>query len=1208
MMKKAKTTGQNNRKYTGKKRNASERVVSIICLMLLLTVTLLNDMSAAASGLIIGSVQETETEAPAPNTEKETTVETETTAVSETQSETQPETESEPESETIAETESESETIAETETETGTESETETESESETETETETESESETEKGTTVLTYKGGDYTIEVSYEKEANIPEDAQLKVTEIPQGSDAYQTYVAQSLEILAKQSSEVSSPEELTVSFARYFDISFIADGKEYEPEDAVEVKIRYAQPVELTADETIHTVHFAETQNEPEVLSTNTSVNGTGDVKAVAFTQESFSVTGTVVTGTTVSNLENGNYAIASGSTGRVMVYNANGGTAGNIENGTLTIPSVASANSFLYTVSNSRITIGNNTYTISYENGQYYLSRSGRYLAYVNGSWQTSVRTRTAVTLIKEMQVDLTDILGEKMTFVYHPQNTLSQASDSKKAPKNTVKFTVNLLDKDGKLTTVTPDGSGIPASFTTGSEVTVAELLSRISVKGYTLENGYAFFFWNGNATLSGGMDLNGAAAHSVKTIRNFKMNSDYYGAGAGNYGGTTSSQVYGTIGYTMTQFGSNTLMNPNKSLTGYGNGNGDWNPTIDPDKVFYAYEYGGVLHIVLTPVSEREKYKTNFYNYAETGEKVVDITECHDMEYVNNEWQGKLTMTTKTVSDLKAPAPGYVFKGWYDSQDEQGNGTGTEIKGEEIQKEDKTVYARWEVKSQSTPDTPFIRVQKTFSGITADQIPENFGINIYRDAACTQLAVSLSGSQAAVNGTTLTWTVEELAAGTYYVKETGTDIADKTFTVTVVGGSVDAAGVITVTTQNPTITASAPERITTNSDTVFDITSGYICASLTNNTYFIWTAERLSVGEREALTKAITQNGAGQFGTGKVTTGNSVFYSSADNLRNGIYINNAYIRVSDGKLEFSQKSLWNQVAIGTYSKSQAGNAEIAVTNTYAQLYSMTVNKDWSDTNEQHTDDTVYVGLYKDGIPMEGKVITLSRDNGFMNSFTELEEGNYSVKELREIKTGEAPDFTYNEKGYVGLNQDELMTAANGSDYTVSYGMVGAEDARYVQDIHNTLNISTIEITKADAANPNTKLEGAQFKIEKLLFGSGEQAQYGDCGIANVTTDRNGKASFTGLANGTYRITEVQAPANYMISEKPVIVTVDYKTSTNGIYEITVKNTLLYRLPATGGIGTYWFTITGVVILTTAVWLFFMNLKKRRYQ
>lgn len=668
---------------------------------------------------------------------------------------------------------------------------------------------------------------------------------------------------------------------------------------------------------------------------------------------------------------------------------------------------------------------------------------------------------------------------------QNLTFVYYPQNTLSSNSDAQKAKNiNTVKYTVNLLDESGKLTTVTPEASGIPSPLTLGPEVTVAELLSHISVTGYTLENGYAFFFWNGNQALSGGMDLSGAGAHSVKTIKNFTRNSDYYGAGAGIYGGDTQKQVYGTIGYTMTNLGSNNLLSPGKTLDGYGSGNGDWNPDTDPSKKFYAYEYGGVLHIVLTPVSKTTPLKTRFYNYAESGEKIVDTTDCHDMEYTSNQWQGKLTLTELSGQDLTPPTDGYVFKGWYNDHDDEGNGIGTEIKGEEVQTEDWTVYARWEVKEQSVPDTSFVRVQKTFSGITADQIPDNFGIQIYSDAACTQVAASLSKNQATVNGTTLTWTVEDLAAGTYYVKETGTDISGKILTVTVAGGNVDAKGVITVTTQNPTMTASIPEQITSGSDTVFDLTSGYICASLTNNTYFIWTAEHLSVGEREALIEAITQNGAEQFGSGKITIGNSVFYSSADKLRNGIYVNNAYIKVSDGKLKFSQKSLWNQVAIGTYSKSQTQNAEIAVTNTYEQLHE-------------------------------------------------------------------------------------------------------------------------IEITKVDATDLNKKLAGAQFKIEKLVSGTGDQEKYEDCGIANVITDSNGKAKFTGLTNGTYRITEIQAPDKYKISEKPAIVTLD--DSTNGTYEITVKNAALYKLPATGGIGTYWFTVTGVAILMTAAWLFMMNLKKRRY-
>lgn len=1039
MMKKAETTKQNRRRSTGCKRKMLERIVSMLCLVLLLTVTIINDVAVAAKGsIIIGSVQSGK--------------------------------------ESGKETEEESQAIAETETE----------SESETETENEAEA--------TVLTYKkDGDYEIEVSYGSAANIPKGAELKVTEIQEGTEAYDTYLSKTLNVLAKENENGNSAEKLAVSFARYFDISFVAEDKEVEPDEAVGVKIQYAQPIEVAGDETVHTVHFLETQKEPEVLDTNTLTNDAGDVREVIFTQESFSVTGTVVTG--------------------------------------------------------------------------------------------------TAADLPEDAQVNEE---SQNMIFVYYPQNTLDITSDSKKAATiNTVKFTVNLLDKDGKITTLVPGTAEIPAnipdSFTTGPETTVAELLSHISVNGYTLEDGYAFFFWNGNAALSGGMDLDGAAAHSVKTIKNFTQNSDYYGAGAGAYGQTTASQVYGTIGYTMTDLGSDVLLNPGKTLTGYGSGNGDWNPDIDPSKKFYAYEYGGVLHIVLKPVTEGLAFKTNFFNYAESVNKVVDTTLCHDMEYVNNRWQGKLTMTSKEIENaLTPPTADYEFDGWYDAKDDDGNGTGNKIEGGELQYSDKTVYARWVSKGETKPDDSFIKVQKIVAGISLADLPADFAINIYKNADQTELMETLTKAGAEQNGNTLTWKVDNMSMGTYYIEETGAAAGKLTVTPSAAGGTIEDDGLITVSARSPEITVNSITEITANSSTMADISDGYICASLTKNRgYFIWTAKTLSASEREALTAAITAKGSG------LTVTNPRFYSSVDKLEKGINIDNAYIRISGDKLEFSENSIWDQVYTGTYTVDTATDAEISITNTYTT--SLEVTKLWEPDDTLVSDDTVVKAAVYDGDNSLIQTVDLSKADSWTKKVTGLDpQKTYRVAEL-------------------DANGNDVEANANiniaGQSYKVTYSDAAPQEDRTLKaTITNTLNTSAIEITKADSRDETKKLPDAEFKIEKLVSGEGELEQYVEFGKANEKTDENGKATFDGLENGTYRITEVKAPDGYTISEAPQIITVDYKNNANssGKITITVKNAAIYSLPATGGIGTYWFTFIGVSILMTAFLLLITNLKKRR--
>lgn len=143
----------------------------------------------------------------------------------------------------------------------------------------------------------GADYSVVVRFGKEAAIPEGTKLSVRELESGTKEYQNHYDETVQML---------PEEYRLFFCRFFDISFVYDGTEIEPEAAVDVQISYKDeiPVEL-ADE-CKAVHFAETGTE--VLDAHFEVDSNGS-NAFAFTQDSFSVVGTTVSSL---NLSDGSY--------------------------------------------------------------------------------------------------------------------------------------------------------------------------------------------------------------------------------------------------------------------------------------------------------------------------------------------------------------------------------------------------------------------------------------------------------------------------------------------------------------------------------------------------------------------------------------------------------------------------------------------------------------------------------------------------------------------------------------------------------------------------------------------------------------------------------------------------------------------------------------------------------------------------------
>ena len=137
------------------------------------------------------------------------------------------------------------------------------------------------------MTHEGKDYTVHVTFDEDAELPTDVKLEVEEIKQGSTEYKDYYKQAEEAL---------PEEQGFMFCRFFDVSFITDGKKVEPKASVEVEISYTDSVPQQKGVETNAIHFAE--DGIEVLPAEVEQNADGE-DTFSFTQDSFSVVGTAV---------------------------------------------------------------------------------------------------------------------------------------------------------------------------------------------------------------------------------------------------------------------------------------------------------------------------------------------------------------------------------------------------------------------------------------------------------------------------------------------------------------------------------------------------------------------------------------------------------------------------------------------------------------------------------------------------------------------------------------------------------------------------------------------------------------------------------------------------------------------------------------------------------------------------------------------
>ena len=163
---------------------------------------------------------------------------------------------------------------------------------------------------TSYITADGKTYNITVTYGPEAQIPSDATLSVREILKGSDEYFVYYNKALRaaglILTDSElyDETVMPTESTIEVreiipfmpdARFFDVSIMVDGVEYEPKAEVEVKVEYDDPLLIGENDTVSAVHFGDESDE--LIDAQVSENNAK--QAVVHSQDGFSVTGDVV---------------------------------------------------------------------------------------------------------------------------------------------------------------------------------------------------------------------------------------------------------------------------------------------------------------------------------------------------------------------------------------------------------------------------------------------------------------------------------------------------------------------------------------------------------------------------------------------------------------------------------------------------------------------------------------------------------------------------------------------------------------------------------------------------------------------------------------------------------------------------------------------------------------------------------------------
>lgn len=138
--------------------------------------------------------------------------------------------------------------------------------------------------------YEDNRVSITAIAKEEANLPENAELKATYLPEGSVHYNQAVAMI-------ETQMSSADKEFIDFVCY-DVYFEVDGVRIEPEaGTVNVTMKYKQPVFSDVEEEISdyaTYHINGETSVVEDVTETIHTNSEGAVTSVGFTTESFSI--------------------------------------------------------------------------------------------------------------------------------------------------------------------------------------------------------------------------------------------------------------------------------------------------------------------------------------------------------------------------------------------------------------------------------------------------------------------------------------------------------------------------------------------------------------------------------------------------------------------------------------------------------------------------------------------------------------------------------------------------------------------------------------------------------------------------------------------------------------------------------------------------------------------------------------------------
>lgn len=278
-------------------------------------------------------------------------------------------------------------------------------------------------------------------------------------------------------------------------------------------------------------------------------------------------------------------------------------------------------------------------------------------------------------------------------------------------------------------------------------------------------------------------------------------------------------------------------------------------------------------------------------------------------------------------------------------------------------------------------------------------------------------------------------------------------------------------------------------------------------------------------------------------------------------------------------------------------------------------------------DKDATERAFQITDEPTGMKVTEVTVKVGGKPLTAGTDYTLVNVNNDADKTDGSeitlpAAENQKVRVRFSPSYIGSENEHAGqtvtvevkaqiTNADTFENKASsnkGNDTPNVNGKLGSirinkYDENYSKENANNKLLAGAEFSIApkDGAKIQFVYVGEEQGVSVYKKATAEEIKNADITKVTNIVAKDGVVVAKGLDDGEYQIVEEKAPAGYSV------VGVENVTIANGdnpVVTADVSDTKLHSLPHTGGMGTYLFTIIGVVVMAGAAGAFFISRRK----